>query len=71
MELRPEHHGELNHGHVRRLRFEELRVQYKDDKIALQQIDVYDGATPYHNHFRALRDALVRSDKDTISREEA
>ncbi|MEK6887912.1 MAG: hypothetical protein AABX14_03130 [Candidatus Aenigmatarchaeota archaeon] len=70
MGLIPEHHGELSSPSCPRERFVELRHEYRDDYVALQYIDVYDSQTAYHIHFGALRDAWVRKDEGTISREE-
>jgi len=63
--LSKKHHGELNKCNVSRERFDELRRQYATDDKALQQIDVYDGDSPYHPKFRIFRDALFgRVDRD-------
>jgi hypothetical protein len=42
----------------------EMREWYKDDPVALQQIDVYDPSTEYHDKFREYRDALLSGDED-------
>lgn len=68
--LKPEHHGNLNTpGSIypggKESRYEEieqLRAEYADDPVALQQIDVYDGRTKYHDKIAELRDALKAGD---------
>ena len=46
--LSREHHSELNRVlDVEPSRYDELRTLYKDDPVALQQIDVYDTSSPY------------------------
>ena len=52
------HHGELNSLNVSAERIAELRLLYANDPVALQQIDVYDGSTEYHEQFGYYRDAL-------------
>lgn len=58
MGLSRKHHDELNCFDVSRKRLEQLRQRYDGDSIALQQIDVYDGATEYHDKLVELKDAL-------------
>ncbi len=68
--LSPQHHKELNGGDFRRdheeeqqiARLAELRSQYANDPVALQQIDVYDYRTEYHVKFAELRNALISND---------
>ena len=67
--LLKKHHGELNSYEfwgqdleVVKKRFEELRKQYADDPVALQEIDVYDSTSKYNLKFRAYRDALKNND---------
>ena len=60
MGLKRQHHRELNKSKIDPKRYKELREKYKNDPVALQQIDVYDpGATAYHDHLgdyvRALK----------------
>lgn len=76
MGLKPEDHGKLNSivsGLVeeRRRVFADARTRYKDDGVALQQIDVYDPDSPYRPHILAFRDALETGDKETQEREKA
>jgi hypothetical protein len=52
MPLQPAEHGELNKTHIPRQRFADLRRKYQDDPVALQQIDVYDPETEYHDRIR-------------------
>lgn len=68
--LKPNHHGELNgwafhHGQPeeqRLARLSQLRSEYADDSLALEQIDIYDGDSPYHPKIREYRDALKGGD---------
>lgn len=62
MGLKPNHHAELNQVNISPDRFAELRKQYKDDAVALQQIDVYDGSTEYQDKIRKFRNALKSGD---------
>ena len=65
--LKPEEHGDLNRPSIvypggkdaRKQKMAELRAAYADDPVALQQIDVYDGDTVYHDKLREFRDALM------------
>jgi len=63
--LRPKDHGFLNGIHCKFSREEQReiltnkRAEYSDDPVALQQIDVYDGDTEYHDKMREFRDALI------------
>ena len=64
--LKPTHHGDLNRPSVvypggkeaRDRRIATLRAEYAGDKVAQQQIDVYDGDTEYHNKLREFVTAL-------------
>ena len=44
---------------------------YKVNPLALEQIDIYDGKSPYTTHIRLYRDAIKSGDETTIKREEA
>ena len=76
MGLKPEHIEELNSiwlesmEHQRR-RFAELREYYKDDGVAQQYIDVFDGESRYHPHMRAATDAYRVGDEETFISEKA
>ncbi len=58
MGLSGNHHGELNNVNVDFNRYDELRRQYAGDKVALQQIDVYDPRTQYHDKLSEFVEAL-------------
>ena len=59
--LSQQHHGELN-SLPESSRYDELRREYSDDPIALQQIDVYDGSTEYHGKFIDFVNAVKSGD---------
>ena len=69
--LKPNHHGELNgynfhHGQPveqRLARLTQLRGEYADDLLALEQIDIYDGDSLYHSRFGELSDAYESGNK--------
>lgn len=63
--LSPEHHGELNKLNVVPERYDALRAQYSSDPRALQQIDVYDPATEYHDKMSLFVQALKSGDTAT------
>ena len=73
--LSPEDHGLLNNSMLpkeeRRKIFAAKREEYAHDKVALQQIDVYDGESPYHPKFREYRDALRSGNQSKITELEA
>lgn len=71
MGLSSKHHGELNKMEVNSSRYNELRQEYSDDKQALQQIDIYDPSTYYHQMFRKYREALQTRDDLIIAECEA
>jgi len=60
--LTPNHHGELNRRGISPGHYDALREEYIGDAVAQQQIDVYDGSTEYHDHFRDLVSALKSGD---------
>ena len=62
MALSKKHHGELNRCDTTRARYTELRRQYANDHVALQQIDVYDPQSPYRPLLLEFRDALKLGD---------
>jgi hypothetical protein len=63
MGLTRQHHAELNRINSTPARFAELRREYAGDATALQQIDVYDPASPYQPKIRALTKAIKSDDK--------
>ncbi len=68
--LSPKDHGFLNGLNLlpieeRRKIYAEKRSLYAGDKVALQQIDVYDGDTLYHTQLRKFTDALKSGDTKT------
>lgn len=63
MGLRRAHHAELNKVNSTTVRFAELRRDYAGDATALQQIDVYDPASPYQPKIRTLTKAIKADDK--------
>jgi hypothetical protein len=67
--LNPAHHGELNRMDAAPSRLAELREEYADDPVALQQIDVYDPDTEYYDHFLAYKDALLSGDSSVEAAE--
>jgi hypothetical protein len=71
MGLLPKHHGELNKINAASSRYDELRVEYKNDAQALQQIDVYDPSTTYHDYMHKYIDAMEIQDADVIANCEA
>ncbi len=66
MGLLPKHHGELNKVGIASSRYDELRAEYRNDAQALQQIDVYDPSTTYHDYMRKYIDAMGIQDNNTI-----
>lgn len=62
MPLKTEQHEELNNPRTPYSRFYELRAEYVGDRVALQQIDMYDPASPYMHHWRRYRDAMLNRD---------
>jgi hypothetical protein len=63
MGLSRQHHSELNAVYnVKPGRYDELRQQYAQDPVALQQIDVYDGSTLYHVKLNEYANALKSKD---------
>lgn len=68
--LKPKHHGELNKTALvypggekaYNQRVEQLRSEYAGDKVALQQIDVYDGRTEYHDKLQEFIQAIKSKD---------
>lgn len=67
MGLSRKHHGELNKGSISKERFTELREQYSQNGVALQQIDVYDGSVcPYHDRMKELVSAL-KEDNESLA----
>ena len=63
MGLSRQHHGELNRLGISRRRFQELREEYANDSVALQQIDVYDGSTEYNIKLMEFVDAVKNKDE--------
>ena len=72
MGISPEHHKQLNQmfGASREF-YDNFRRIYKEDKVAQQQIDVYDPNSPYFKHALAHRDAVVAGDLEGIAHEES
>lgn len=72
MGLKRKHHAELNEPwNVRPERYDELRQQYRGDKAAQQQIDVYaPDAVEYRARLRSYSDAVIRGDDRAAGREE-
>ena len=74
--LSPQHHGFLN-GLVdktlkeRRRTYAYFRESYKNNPLALEQIDIYDGESPHGRHINLYRDAFKNRDEDSQQREEA
>lgn len=63
--LKIKHWIELNHagaGEEYQLRLTELRAEYTDSPVALQQIDVFDGTSEYNVRFKILVDAYKSGD---------
>lgn len=68
--LKPQHHGELNvPGQVfkggkeaKAKKITELRQEYANDPVALQQIDVYEGDNEYSHHLQLFVKALKSGD---------
>lgn len=67
--LSPQHHGQLNRMDVPHEEYETLRREYADDPLALEQIDIYDGSTPYYGHIKNLTRAYQRDDRTAILKE--
>ena len=69
--LSPKDHGYLNNlnllsaGKQRRI-FAVKRKEYAGDPVALQQIDVYDGESPYSPKIREYCDALSANNNPTL-----
>ncbi len=51
--------------------YEFLREVHCDDRLALEQIDIYDSQSPYCKHFEIYVRALKSSDNEGIEREKA
>lgn len=69
MALSRQHHGELNGVMVigtKAGRYNELRTQYADDPVALQEIDAYDGSSYYNLKLREYISALKMNDEQAI-----
>jgi len=70
--LSPQHHGELNNIlSIRPGRYDELRAEYSEDTLALEQIDIYEYVPAYAEHIDILRKALIADDKETIDKVQA
>jgi hypothetical protein len=77
--LSPEHHQQLNNPEIvfpggtqaKIALINQLRDQYREDEVAIQQIDVYDVRSEYHIHFRLLRQALLNNNQEVIEAEYA
>jgi len=67
--LAPVHHRELNSWLCPSYRYDELREVYATDRVAQQQIDVYDPDTAYHTHIRRFRDAVRDGNADVEAKE--
>ena len=65
MSLSIPHHRELNGLNIDPRRYEELRLEYKDDLVALQQIDVYDPNSEYSDLYQKMIDAY-RANNNTL-----
>ncbi len=58
--LKRKHHGELNKViGVPAWRYDQLRAEYADDPVALQEIDTYDPTSKYARKIKEYRDALL------------
>lgn len=62
MGLNRKHHAELNKANSSKNRKDELRNEYSDDLVALQQIDVYNGSSEYNKNMRKYIKALKSDD---------
>ncbi len=51
--------------------YEFFREVHCDDKLALEQIDIYDSQSPYCKHFEFYVQAIKSNDKKIIKRERA
>jgi hypothetical protein len=58
MAITRQHHAELNKVSSTPARFAELRREYAGDRVAQQEIDAYDGESPYHLKYTAYLAAL-------------
>ncbi len=64
MGLSKKHHKELNQVlSVSPGRYDELREKYANDPVALQQIDVYDPSTEYHQKLKQFVWSLQSGDE--------
>jgi len=66
--LTQEHHSQLNRHGVEKHEYDRLRQLYKDDPLALEQIDIYDGKTVYHEKIAEYVHAMKSSDRTAIAR---
>jgi len=48
----------------------EMRKKYYNNPYALEQLDIFDGDSPYKKHFRILKKALFRPKNESIIKEE-
>ena len=71
MGLSPAHHAELNKLGASDERLAQLRHQYANDPVALQQIDGYDNTSPYLAQFAQYLRALKTGDRDAEAEAEA
>lgn len=71
MVLAQAHWNELNRMGVPSGRYIEFREFYKDDKVALQQIDAFDPSTVYHVHMKKYIGALKSGDAKVEAEEDA
>jgi len=65
--LRRKHHGELNRMNVPSTRYDDLRYEYADNPLALEQIDIYDPSSQHVPLMRAYRDALKTRDEEAVA----
>ena len=54
----------------RREPYTQFRQKYRDEPLALEQIDVYDMESPYRQHWRFYRDAIHSGDVYTLEIEQ-
>lgn len=74
--LSPKHHLELNDPYyvypggfeAKKKRLDELRQEYADDELALQQIDAYDSETELHIKLREYTMALKTQDEAAMTK---
>lgn len=50
----------------RRAQYERCRGLYKDDPLALEEIDAFDGESPYHERMRGALEAIRAGDEESI-----